>query len=284
MRYVRSLILTALGCLAWSSVAVAQSQLDFANPMNINPASGLDQQGGNIAYTFTVRNSGSVSAADTKLVVTFRPNNIPIFDGTKKCLFTQSTTSLVASCLLGSIPAGSPANPVAVTIMLVVHPTNVDPRDVTAEVTEGGISRATQSGTSTITEVGISDVSVSADVSPNPATRGARLTYTVKVANCCDDDARNVFAVLVLPANVQFINASKGCLHAGDLVTCKIGQLATSGSNSTKTVKVTIIPRSCGYIYATAGARLTTPDPNMSNNAVGVEAFVNNGPTYTACP
>ncbi len=179
MRYVRFLILTALGCLAWSSVAGAQSQLGFANPMNINPASGLDQQGGNIAYTFTIKNSGSSSAADTKLVVTFRPTNIPVFDSTKKCLFTKSTTSLVASCPLGSISAGSTANPVTVAVMLVVHPTNVDPRNVNAEVTEGGASRATQSGTSTITEVGISDVSVSADVSPNPATRGSRLTYSI---------------------------------------------------------------------------------------------------------
>ena len=140
MRYVCSLILTTLGCLALSSVAMAQSQLGFANPMNINPASGLDQQGGNIAYTFTVGNSGSLSAADTKLVVTFRLNNIPIFDSTKKCLFTKSTTSLVASCSLGSIPAGSTANPARVAVTLVVHPTNVDPRDVSAEVIEGGVS------------------------------------------------------------------------------------------------------------------------------------------------
>jgi uncharacterized repeat protein (TIGR01451 family) len=281
---VQSFALTALACLAWSNAAMAQSQLAFAGPVTINPASGLDQQGGNIGYTFTVKNSGSASAADTKLSVTFRPNNIPIFDSTKKCVFTRSTTSLVASCPLGSIPAGTTTNPKTATVVLVVHPTNVDPRDVSAEVTEGGVSRATQTGTSTITAVGISDVSVAADVSPNPAWRGSPLTYIVKVANCCDDDAQEVVATLVLPANTTFVTASKGCTHVGDLVTCKIGHLTTAGPNSTRTVKVEVKPMVCGYAYATVGARLKTPDPTMNNNAVGVQVFVNNTSTYTACP
>lgn len=294
MRHICCLVLTALGCLAWSTVAVAQSQLGFGNPMTINPASGLDQQA-NIMYVFTVKNSGSLSAADTQLVVTFHQTSIPIFASSRRCLFTKDKDNApwTVTCSLGSIPAGSTANPATVAITLVMHPTSRGLQDVRAEVREGGISRATQSGSSATNEIGSSDMYVSADVSPNPATRGSQLTYTITVNNWNDDDAHNTFAVLVLPPNVKFVNASRGCLHAGDLVTCNTGQLAQSGPNSTKTVKVTVIPRSCGYIYATAGVRLTSPDPKMSevmnsgeerDNAVGIEVFVNNGgSTYTAC-
>jgi hypothetical protein len=120
-----SLVFTALACLGWINIAAAMSQLDFANAVNINPASGLDPQGGNIGYTFTVKNSGSLSANDTTLVVTFLSDNIPIFDSTRACVFTKTSASLVAKCPLHSIPSGSPANPTTVNVTLVVHPTGV---------------------------------------------------------------------------------------------------------------------------------------------------------------
>lgn len=293
---LKSLAFTALACLV--CINIASAQLTFTNPVQINPTSGLDQQGSNIGYIFSVKNSGSSATSNRTLDVTFRPGDIPIFDSTHHCVFTQGgqtqasqtcpnpqggvaqSNQPVASCPLPSIVAGGTAS-----VTLIVHPTDVPAPGVSANVMDGCNVEATQSGSqpANLVGVGMNDLNVAADVSPNPARIGSPLTYTVTVFNRNDDAAQDVVATLVLPANTTFDKASRSCSRVGDLVTCKIGQLPNDPT-ITKTVKVTVIPKVCGYAFATAGARQSTPERAMSDNAVGVQVFVNKTSTYTACP
>jgi hypothetical protein len=80
-----------------------------------------------------------------------------------------------------------------------------------------------------------------------------------------------VFAVLVLPKGATLVSASRGCTH-GVLINCGLGTITPSKS---KTVTITVLPTISGWTQATAGIRLTTPDRDFTNNAVGNSIWIN---------
>jgi len=130
----------------------------------------------------------------------------------------------------------------------------------------------TSCGCCQIIEVGISDVAIALSADPVAAQVNTPLTYTMTVVNNGDDDAGNVFAVLALPPKASFVSASKGCTHSKVMPVCNIGHL---GVGASKTVSVTILPAITGWNQATAGVRLSPPDPSMLNDAVASEVWVN---------
>lgn len=221
---------------------------------------------GESTYTATVQNIGLFTTFNLKVKYTLPSAELPISPPPSSgCLFTPGTDHLTVECS----PAQQLKSGESRDFVIAVHPVDTAPQDVTAEATDGS-NTASDFVTSTITAVGLSEMQVTM-TSTNPGKVGEQLTYNVTVTNIQDDDARNVFAVLVLPKKTTFVSATTGCTH-GTLVTCKLGQMSPGTS---KTVTVTVLPTLSGWTQATAGVRLSTPDRDPTNNSAATSIWVN---------
>jgi len=233
--------------------------------LTIGLAPGTDPNG-EPAYTASVSSSGGTA---TNVIVTYTmpSGELPISPAPSgACLFTPGSPHLTVVCSLGNIAAGDPPKNVTVA----VHPVDTAPQDVTATASATNANPVSAFVTSNITEVGLTEMAVTMN-STNPGKVGEPLVYNVTVTNIQDDDARNVFAILVLPKLTTFVSATKGC-NRGVLMTCKLGQMSPGTS---KTVTVTVLPTVSGWTQATAGVRLTTPDRDFTNNSAANSIWIN---------
>ena len=89
------------------------------------------------------------------------------------------------------------------------------------------------------------DLSVTKTDSPDPATAGEQLTYTLTVANAGPDAAGGVVVTDTLPVGVHYVTSSIPCTAApaatGDVVTCGIGTL-NAGATRAFTITTAIDP------------------------------------------
>jgi uncharacterized repeat protein (TIGR01451 family) len=262
-RFVSAFILIAVVLIA-GELAHAQASLSMG--LSVTPTSETDSQG-HQTYAAIVTNNGAGAA--NNLVVTFTMPNIdlPILQAPSSCVFTYNGP-LFLTCALGMLAPSA-----SVSVTGVVYPTNVGNLFVTATATESGGSSASALVGSTVTGVGIADVAVFLSANPNPSQVNTPLTYSILAFNIGDDDAQGVVVSLVLPQNVKFVSASKGCSHSATLVNCKVGHMAVSGS---KSFDITVTPTVAGWTYATAMLRQeTVADPSALNNSAASRLWVN---------
>ncbi len=122
-----------------------------------------------------------------------------------------------------------------------------------------------------------SDLSVTKSASPDPATVGSPLTYTVVGTNNGPDGATGVTVTDTLPAEVTFgtatwTGASNGtCSHAGGIVTCAIGSLANAAS---VTITIVVTPTAAGSITNTASVSGAQTDLVPGNNSASITTTV----------
>ena len=262
----RGVFALALSTLVLFTASAAFAQANLTINLAVSPTSGLDANG-NLDYDATVTNIGNSDA--TNVVVTFTMNfqDLPISPPPSgNCLFTPGPANLTVVCTVDRIQESGNSH----DFLITVHPTNTAPMDVTAVAQADGVGPVSAFVTSTITEVGLSEMQVTM-TSTNPGKVGEALVYTVTVFNIQDDDAQNVYAVLALPKGTTFVSATKGCSHA-TLVTCKLGEM---GPGTGKTVTITVLPTVSGWTQATAGVRLTTPDRDPTNNSAATSVWIN---------
>jgi uncharacterized repeat protein (TIGR01451 family) len=252
-------VFAVLALALLSASAYAQATLTIGLTLGTDP-------NGEPAYTASISSSGA-TANNVIVTYTMPAGELPISPSPSGgCLFTPGSPHLTVVCALGNIAAGDPARSVTVA----VHPVDTAPQDVTATASALNANSVSASVTSTITAVGLTEMAVTMN-STNPGKVGEPLVYNVTVTNIQDDDARNVFAILVLPKLTTFVSATKGCSH-GMLLTCTLGQMSPGTS---KTVTVTVLPTVPGWTQATAGVRLTTPDRDFTNNSAANSVWIN---------
>jgi uncharacterized repeat protein (TIGR01451 family) len=110
------------------------------------------------------------------------------------------------------------------------------------------------------------DLSLTNAVSPDPATLGNPVTYTVTVSDNGPSQATDVWMAHTLLANVRLISATSSqgrCVGLVGLVVCDLGTLA---SGATATVTIVVIPKTRGSLTGTAYTLSGVTDPNLSNN------------------
>lgn len=259
----RSILAITLFTLALFATIGAQGQ----SPLSVTITPGTDANG-EPTYKATVSlASGFPNATSLTVTYTLPPMELPISPSPSGgCLFTPGPVHLVAVCTSSTaLVAGQPQD-----FLIAVHPTDTAPQDVNVAVTDSLGRTASAFTTSTITAVGLSEMQVDLS-STNPGKVGETFTYNVTVTNIQDDDARNVFAILVLPKGSRLITVPKGCTKTITVI-CKLGQMSPGTS---KTVTITTVPTISGWAQATAGIRLTTPDRYFPNNSSANSIWIN---------
>jgi len=116
------------------------------------------------------------------------------------------------------------------------------------------------------------DLAITKADSADPVKVGDQFTYTLSVSNNGPDDATGVVVVDTLPAGVTFVSASAGCVEAGGVVTCTIGDLANAGTVERSIV--VIAPSVTGTITNTATVSGDVIDANLSNNTDSEDTVV----------
>ena len=139
---------------------------------------------------------------------------------------------------------------------------------------------ATPTLTPTVTPTvipGIADLSVVKTDSPDPATVGATLTYTIVVTNNGPSIATAVTVTDTLPANVAFVSASStqgSCAQAAGIVNCALGSLANGAS---ATVTIQVVPTASGPLNNGVVVAAAQTDPNPTNSGSTAGTTVNPG-------
>jgi uncharacterized repeat protein (TIGR01451 family) len=263
----RCVVGVSLLLLSLMMTQLCSAQASLSIGMQITPPSEIDSQG-RITYAATVTNNGIGQANNVSVTFTIPNIDLPISSNPSSCLFTYNGP-LFATCPVGNIAGGGGQ----ATATVVVYPTNVGNLFVTATATDSANDTASIQGGSTVTAVGIADVLVELTTTPNPAQVGSPLTYGITAFNIGDDDAQGVTVSLVLPPQVTFVSATKGCTHSVTLVNCKVGHMVVSGS---ATFNITVTPTVSGWTFASAVLRTeTVADPSAANNTVGSRIWIN---------
>jgi uncharacterized repeat protein (TIGR01451 family) len=161
---------------------------------------------------------------------------------------------------------------------MAVHPIAIGTKTTTVAVaiTETDPNPVNNSGSvsSSISEVGISDVKVTLLDGPDPLNVGERLTYTATVTNIGDDDAQDVMLTLTFASRVRLVSTApaQGACRRGSLVSCKLGSIRNGAA---VLVTIEVVPLEPGFLYATAGLAVSSADPDISNNSATARTFVN---------
>ena len=115
-------------------------------------------------------------------------------------------------------------------------------------------------------DAGTANLSISKQDSPDPATVGSPLTYTIGVSNLGPDAATNVTVTDTLPANVTFVsaNASIGSCSGTTTVTCVIGTIANGANVS---IGIVVTPTATATLTNTATVAGSGTDPVATNNS-----------------
>jgi uncharacterized repeat protein (TIGR01451 family) len=132
----------------------------------------------------------------------------------------------------------------------------------------------------------MADLMITKSDSPDPATVGSTLTYTLTATNNGPNDATGVMLTDTLPTGVSFVSVtpSQGTCTKLDAVTCSLGTLA-SGANAT--VSLVVTPTTAGSITNTASVSGNETDPNTANNTATQSTAIipggggGNGPDLT---
>lgn len=125
------------------------------------------------------------------------------------------------------------------------------------------------------------DLSITKSDSPDPATVGGTLTYTITVTNNGPGTAKNVTVTDTLPGSVTLISAipSTGSCSGTSTVTCSLGNISNGDS---VTIAIDVTPNSAGTIYNSASVSGTTSDPDNSNNTTPSISTTVNAPVSNA--
>jgi serine protease len=120
------------------------------------------------------------------------------------------------------------------------------------------------------------DLGIAITDSPDPATVGNNLTYTITVSNAGPTPATAVSVTDVLPGGVTFVSAapSQGTCSGTTTVTCNLGTI-----NNAAGATVTLIVRptaTTAVLTNTASVASSTPDPALGNNSATTTTMVNN--------
>jgi uncharacterized repeat protein (TIGR01451 family) len=168
------------------------------------------------------------------------------------------------------------------TVGVAFLPTALGSRSATLVVTDDADNTPGSTQTISLSGTGAAnaDLNLSIGVSPNPATVGKPLTYTITVANAGPTAASGVVVTDTLPASAQFVGVtpSQGTCTAPapgatGTLTCSLGSVAAGTNVPTKIVVKLIAPHK-STVSDTATVTSASFDSNPGNNSATVTVLL----------
>ena len=117
------------------------------------------------------------------------------------------------------------------------------------------------------------DLSITLIDDVDPVNAGGTLNYTATVANAGPQDATNVVATMTLPAGVTFVSTTGCAEDPNGVPTCSLGTIA-AGANVAYSVQVTVDVTTSGTITNNASVTSDVTDPNLADNAIAENTFI----------
>ena len=215
-----------------NNTATESSTFVSCADLSVTKADSADPSalGDNLTYTVTVTNNGPALATGVTLTDTL-PAFVTFVSATPSCGELFGTVT----CNLGNV-----ATSTQITIVVTPTATGIISNFVSVTGNETDPNPANNRATETTFIGVVADLSVAKSDSPDPATIGSNLTYTVTVTNNGPAISTGVMLTDTLPPGVAFVSAtpSQGsCGESGGTVTCNLLSLA-SGNVATSTIEV----------------------------------------------
>ena len=237
-------------------------------------------QNGTPSYTLTVKNEGTGNAYGVlvrdPLPVGLIVQNIASEPNTFGCQASENPVNVI-ECT-GELPAGK-----SVTITIGTFVTAADSTTLTNEACVNPNHTIVEfnytNNCSTVETVANEpDLAVSQSASISPISPGQNEVYTIGVQNTGKSAAHNSEMTDKLPTGMTFVSATgtngTKCSNAGQLVTCKMGEVATGGS-VTIMLTATVTPSASGPIVNTASVSTTDTETDLKNNSESTTVNLN---------
>lgn len=252
--------------------------------LTIDPSpsvTALSNQSGTVSETTA---NGNLTLVDGSITVPLQaptvtgiaPNIGPVTGGTSVSI-TGTDFQAGANVSLGGVAATGVSVVSSTSIMAITGAHAAGLVDVLVTNPDGQSGTLVNGFTYQPVSTGSADLSVSKTDSPDPATVGEGLTYTVTAANAGPDAASGVILTDTLPSTVSFSSASvsQGTSSlVGSVWTWDIGSIA-SGASATATI--TVIPAAGGAVSNTASVAGGQSDPDTANNSATATTTVIGG-------
>jgi uncharacterized repeat protein (TIGR01451 family) len=225
--------------------------------------------GNPLTYTLTIENDGPDQANVAVLTDTL-PSGVTFKSATgvgASCTQMSGTVT----CNLGNIASGGNR-----IVTIVVTPTVTGVITNTASVISNNPDPNSANNTTSITTTvdPVANLSIAKSAAPDPVTAGTGLTYTLTIINSGPSTATGVIITDTLPASVTFASASLGCSNSGNMVTCNLADIVSSGI-ATVSIQVTVNPSAAGVLTNTVSVAGNEADLNMNNNSATITTTVN---------
>jgi uncharacterized repeat protein (TIGR01451 family)/LPXTG-motif cell wall-anchored protein len=237
---------------------VAELQVLRSTTISLTKAAGAASQiaGNNVTYTLVFNNTGP-STAEAAVIGDKLPAG-STFVSSPDC----TNAGGVLNCALGSVGVGV-SRTVAYTVKL---DPSINPATVltnTASAATITPSNGPVNATANVTVNTVADLGVTKTATPNPATPGGPLSWTITYTNNGLSDARNV--TMNDPVPTGFVVASAAttagaCTFTATNVGCTVATLAP-GKSVVVTVTGTVATSATGSLANTATVASATPEP-----------------------
>jgi uncharacterized repeat protein (TIGR01451 family) len=248
-----------------SKVSLTEKPADLALTMSDSPDPVA--VGSNLTYTLTVTNNGPNPATGVTVTDTL-PAGVTFGSAAPSQGSCSGTTTV--TCSLGDLANGASA-----TITIVVQPTAEGTLTNSATLTgeQPDPDESDNSASADTTVEAPADLAITMSDSPDPATVGSNLTYTLTVTNNGPNPATGVTVTDALPAGVTFGSAtpSQGSCSGTTTVTCSLGDLANGAS---ATITIVVQPTAEGTLSNPASVTADQPDPDSANNGASTHTAV----------
>ncbi len=237
------------------------------------PDAAAYASGATVPFHIVISNTGAVAATNVIVTDNF-PAGLTYTPGAGTAVpatgFSETSgTASAATWRITSIAAGGSVN---ITVPLVTSssaPAGTITNTASA-VSDQTATPATDTGSVVLTPS--ADLVATKSASPNPATAGQALVYTLGAANNGPSVAQNVVLTDVLPATVSFVSASPECVYAPGphSVTCTYAGATAVGASRSATVNTTVVAGATTNANNTVTASSGTADAVSGNNAATV--------------
>ncbi len=229
--------------------------------------------GGNLTYTISVTNSGTLAATGVTLSDQLPSTVTEISASVSQGSIPQTNQTGIVTADLGTLGVGSTAT-ITIVVATTVNSVGTITDSASASSVQTGSTGSQADATITATVLAVSDLSVALTASPSPVVAGDDLTDTFTISNLGPDTAEDVTATLPLATGVTFVSSVGGSAT----VTSSDGQvtasLASMAANTQTTVTVVVEPTVPGQLTQTVTVTSVGIDDNLANNVSTVSTQV----------